>query len=149
MLYVLGDGPLKSGLEQYVDENDLNKTVRFLGYQTNPYRFVSKCDLFICPSLAEGFSTATAEALILGVPVCSTEVSGAKELLGLHNEYGLVAENTDEALYEGVKKLLDDPDLLAYYKEKAKERGKKFSTQETVKAVEEMLLLLNRKEGCA
>ena len=52
----------------------------------------------------------------------------------------MVTENDEEALYEGIKSLLDDPDKLAHYQRQAEIRGKSFSTENTVKAVEEMLL---------
>ncbi len=141
-LYILGIGPEQQTLEKYVGDNALDDSVIFLGYQTNPYKYVSKCDLFICASHVEGFSTAATEALIVGTPVCTVEVSGMKEMLGEQGEWGIVTENSEEALYQGIKRLLDDPALLAYYKEKAIERGKRFSTEETVRAVEEMLLNL-------
>ena len=51
-------------------------------------------------------------------------------------------ENDDEALYQGIKRLITDKELLKYYKQKAIERGKDFSTENTVKAVEEALLRL-------
>ena len=63
-----------------------------------------------------------------------------KEMLGEHDEWGIVTENSEEALYQGIKDLLDHPDKLTHYKEKAIERGKTFSTENTVRAVEEMLL---------
>ena len=138
-LYILGEGPQKKDLEQYVFDNRLEASVFFLGYNTNPYKFVSKCDLFVCASHAEGFSTAATEALIVGTPVCTVEVSGMKEMLGENNEWGIVTENNEEALYRGIKKLLDDSELLAQYQEKAAQRGKTFSTANTVRAVEEML----------
>ena len=120
----------------------MNEKVKFLGYQLNPYKYAAKCDLFVCASYAEGFSTAATEALIVGTPVCTVEVSGMKEMLGENNEYGLVVENNEEALYQGIKKLLDNPELLKHYKKKAKERGKMFSTEKTVNAVQNMLLSL-------
>ena len=126
-------------LENYVREHNLQDKVTFWGYQTNPYKYVAKCDLFVCASYAEGFSTAATEALIVGTPVCTVEVSGMKEMLGENSEYGLVVENDDEALYQGIKKLITDKELLNHYKQKAIERGKEFSTEKTVKAVEEML----------
>ena len=138
----LGEGPLRPELENYVRENGLSECVTFLGYQTNPYKFLAKCDLFVCASFAEGFSTAATEALIVGTPVCTVEVSGMKEMLGENNEWGIVTDNNEEALYEGIKRLLDDPQLLAHYREKAAERGRMFSTENTVKAVENMLLSL-------
>lgn len=141
-LYILGIGPLQAEMEEYIRRNGLQDTVTLLGYQTNPYKYLSKCDLFICASFAEGFSTAATEALIVGTPVCTVEVSGMKEMLGEHDEWGIVTENSEEALYQGIKDLLDHPDKLTYYKEKAIERGKTFSTENTVRAVEEMLLAL-------
>lgn len=144
-LYILGIGPLQQEMERYIQASDLQEAVTLLGYQTNPYKYVSKCDLFVCASFAEGFSTAATEALIVGTPVCTVEVSGMKEMLGEHNEWGIVTENSEEALYQGIKDLLDHPDKFTHYKEKAIERGKSFSTENTVRAVEEMLLKLIRK----
>lgn len=141
-LCILGDGPLRQALEQYITNHRLGSTVTFLGYQTNPYKYVAKCDLFVCASHAEGFSTAATEALILGTPVCTVEVSGMKEMLGENNEWGIVTDNNEEALYRGIRALLDDPALLAHYKNQAALRGRTFSTENTVKAVEEMLLNL-------
>ena len=63
-----------------------------------------------------------------------------KEMLGENDEYGIVTENSEEALYEGIKRLLDDPALLAHYRKQAVLRGEQFSTEKTVKAVEDMLL---------
>ena len=139
-LYALGVGPFRGELEKYISENHLEKQITFLGYQTNPYKYVAKCDLFVCASLAEGFSTAATEALIVGTPVCTLKVSGMKEMLGANNEWGIVTENSEDALYDGIKDLLDHPDKLAHYKKMAALRGKMFSTENTVRAVEEMLL---------
>ena len=138
-MYFLGDGPEREKLQEFVQENGLQESLTFLGYQTNPYKYVSKCDLFLCASSAEGFSTAATEALILGVPVVTTPVSGMKEMLGESNEYGIVTEGSEESLYQAVRKLLEDPALLQHYKKQAAERGKDFSKEKTVKAVEEML----------
>lgn len=137
--YLLGIGPQKSEIEKFVKKNNLLDSFTFLGYDTNPYKFVSKCDLFVCSSLKEGFSTAVTESLIVGTPVCTVEVSGMKEMLGENNEYGVITKNNEDALYEGIKELLDSPNKLAYYKKKAEERGRSFSTDMTVKAVERML----------
>lgn len=141
-LYVLGVGPQQQELEQIITQNGMQPYVTLLGYQTNPYSYVAKCDLFVCASYAEGFSTAATEALIVGTPVCTVEVSGMKEMLGDNNEYGVVTDNNEQALYQGIKQLLDNPKFLEHYKKRAIERGKNFSTENTVKAVEDMLLSL-------
>ena len=141
-MYALGEGSEREKIEKYCLENSIFDTFTFLGYQTNPYKYVSKCDMFVCASIEEGFSTAATEALIVGTPVVTTLVSGMNEMLGENNEYGIITENNEEALYQGIKKLLDDKDLLKHYTQQAQERGKFFSTENTVKAVEDMLMNL-------
>lgn len=145
-LYILGIGPLQKELEQYIEAEALTDTVTLLGYDTNPYKYLSKCDLFLCTSHAEGFSTAATEALIVGTPVCTVEVSGMKEMLGEGNEWGLVTDSEEEAFYRGVRSLLDDPALLTHYKKQAHSRGKAFQTEPTVRAVERFLLELEDYE---
>ena len=136
--YALGIGPEQGMIEEYLADNDLLDTFTFLGYQENPYKYVAKCDVFVCASKAEGFSTAATEALIVGTPVVTTLVAGMSEMLG-DNEYGIITENNEDALYLGIKKLLDTPKLMEYYKKQAMTRGEFFSTENTVKAVENML----------
>jgi glycosyltransferase involved in cell wall biosynthesis len=138
-LYALGVGEDQAEIETWLRNNNLTDYFTFLGYRINPYKYVAKCDLFVCASLAEGFSTAATEALIVGTPVCTVEVSGMREMLGEHDEYGIVTENDENSLYEGIMRLLKDPGLLAYYRQQAEKRGKSFSTEHTVKAVEDIL----------
>lgn len=138
-LYLLGEGPMRGELEALAETCNVKEAVTFLGYQTNPYRYVKACDLYVCSSYSEGFSTAATEALIVGTPVCTVEVSGMREMLG-DNEYGVITDNHDEVLYHALKELLSDRNRLAYYKEKAVQRGKVFSTEKTVCAVEKMLI---------
>ena len=137
--YILGEGAERQKLEAYIKENHLEDTFTLLGYRTNPYKYVAGCDAFLCASTAEGFSTAATEALIVGTAVCTVEVSGMTEMLGQNNEYGVITDNNEEALYRGIKTLLDEPALLDHYKQRAEIRGKDFSTENTVKAVEKML----------
>ena len=134
--YILGQGSREAELRRYLEGEGMTDSFTFLGYQTNPYKFVKNCDLFACSSLSEGFSTAATEALIVGTPVCTTRVSGMDELLGENNEWGVITENDEDALYQGIKSLLDDPALLTHYREMAARRGSDFSTGHTTRAVE-------------
>lgn len=138
-IFILGEGTERENLEQKIQDNGVSTTFHLLGFQNNPYKYIAQADLFICSSRREGFSTAVTEALILGIPVVSTSCSGAYELLGQNNEYGLVTENSEEGIYEGMYQMLNSSEFLKYYKTKAVERGKYFSKEKTVKAVEEML----------
>ena len=141
-IYILGVGDAQSKIEKYLADNNLTDTFTFLGFKNNPYKYVKACDLYVCSSWSEGFSTAVTESLIVGTPVVTTLCSGMHEMLGENNEYGIVTENNEDALYEGIKKMLTTPSLLEHYAEKALERGEEFSTEKTTEAVEEMLINL-------
>lgn len=138
-IYILGIGEEQSYLEKKIKEYRLEKSFVLLGFCDNPYQYVANADLYVCSSRREGFSTAVTEALIVGTPVVSTDCSGAKELLGENNEYGIVVENSIKGIYQGMKKMLSNNELLSHYKEQAKIRGSFFSCENTINAVEEML----------
>ena len=138
-VYILGTGKEQETIEKYVNEAGIADTFTFLGFQENPYKYVAQADLFVCSSRREGFSTAVTEALILGVPIVSTNCSGAYELLGERNEFGLVTENDEEKLYQNIKRMIDTPDLLEHYREQSLVRGRAFSSKKTVEAVESMV----------
>lgn len=137
-IYIFGSGSDEAALKQLADSYGVSQTFHFMGFSDNPYKYIKHADLFVCSSRREGFSTAVTESLIIGTPVVSTCCSGAYELLGNNNEYGIVTENSEEGIYEGMFKMLSDENALKYYKHKAQERGKYFSKENTVKAVEDM-----------
>lgn len=121
-LYILGKGEQFDMLSNYKREHDLSN-VTLLGFQSNPYKYVSKMDLFVCSSYREGFSTAVTESIILNVPVITTDVSGMDEIL-LDGEYGLIVPNDTEALYDGLKDLIMHPQKIELYKKRLLERSK-------------------------
>lgn len=137
-IYLLGEGDQRNDIESYINKYHLQDTFTLLGFKPNPYKYIVNSDLYVCSSYREGFSTSVTESLVLGTPVLTTLCSGMKELLG-DNEYGMIVENSEEGLYKGLKSILDNPSLLKEYKEKAQLRGKEFSKEFTVKAVENML----------
>lgn len=136
--HVLGIGEEMATLKKKLKELHISDTFIFLGFDKNPYKYISKSDLYVCSSYREGFSTAVTEALVLGIPVVSTKVSGADELLGDTNEFGIVTENSTIGIYEGLKVLLKNPEIVAHYKKQAELRGSFFSKENTVNAIEDL-----------
>lgn len=137
-LLILGDGNQKEMLKKMIADNNLSETIELGGFISNPYPYIKQADLFVCSSRFEGLSTVMTESLILGTPIITTEVSGSRETLG-NNEYGVIVENSEDGLYDGLKCLLENPDRIEYYREKAKERAQLFDTRATVKAVEDLI----------
>lgn len=136
-LWIIGVGPKEQELKQYVEENNLTKEVELLGFKSNPFPYLKAADLFVCSSRAEGFSTVACEATVLGVPIVTTNCSGMEELLG-KSEYGLITENSEKALYKGLKDILTDDKKYKYYKKQISKIKDNFNISNTVKEVEEM-----------
>nr|WP_274599773.1 glycosyltransferase [Clostridium perfringens] len=137
MIFV-GDGPQRSELETFVKQHSMEEFVSFKGTQSNPHKFTSKCDIFICSSYSEGYSTSSTEAIMLGIPVISTLVSGAEEIIG-DADCGLVVDNNDKSLYLGLKKVLDDPTLIPRWKSILKRTKYNFSKETRIGRLKKIL----------
>lgn len=134
-LIIIGDGEEKNSLEKMIEKNKLSDRFFLLGFQKNPYKFISKSDAFICSSYAEGYSTAVCEAVALGVPVITTECSGMREIFG-EKRCGIICENSDEALYNSVKKILENPDILSDFSKEEKLRFDELNGLNQIKKIE-------------
>ena len=124
-LWILGDGEQRLMLEEYIHTHSLNEIVTLWGFQKNPYPYLKHSDVFVCSSVSEGYSTAVTEALILELPVITTACSGMDELL-LNGKCGLITENSENGLYEGIKYVLDNISLLASYKQNILKHQERF-----------------------
>lgn len=106
-LSIVGSGALESDLKSLAKTLNLDDYVTFHGYSNNPYPYIKAADVYVCSSDYEGFNVAVSEAAVLGTPIVSTDVFGAKELLGNNNEFGIVVLPDEEALMNGMKLMLD------------------------------------------
>ena len=134
-LWIIGEGTDRENLAAYIEKNNLNDSVKLLGFKINPYCYMKNADLFVCSSIAEGFSTVATEALVLGLPVVTTDCSGMQELLG-DSEYGIITENSVDGLYEGMKRILQDQELYAEYKVKAQMRTQIFDMENSINEIQ-------------
>ena len=139
-LLILGDGPLRRDLEAQISALGLSDTVYLLGFHANPYPYLAASDVFVCSSFSEGLSTAVSEAIILGCAVISTDVSGAKEILGADNDYGRVIPNSEDAICTELRSFLKEREQIAYYREKANERAAFFATERLISCNETAIL---------
>lgn len=117
-LWIIGEGSQRYALEDQVKELDLLNDVTFTGFLKNPYSLMSKMDLFVCSSRAEGFSLVIAESLILGVPVISMNCSGPNELLAEVPQYlcdtyeELFFKIKERVSHKNIKEIIQKPALL-------------------------------------
>jgi glycosyltransferase involved in cell wall biosynthesis len=103
---------------------DLGLTANFyfLGYAENSAPLVSMMDIFVLPSLSEGFSNSLLEAMAAKKAVIATDVGGNREALG-NNESGILVPPKDaESLAQAITKLLKNENFRYELGKKARER---------------------------
>lgn len=137
-LLLLGEGHERPNLENQIQELGLNDYVSLLGFQDNPYPFIKSADLFVCSSLTEGYSTVVTESLILNKPIVTTDCAGMRELL-LDGECGLITENNEDALFEGIKKVLDSRKLYDIYVANILKTNVRFNVQNLMNRIENII----------
>lgn len=147
-LDILGEGPERGKLEEQIAALQLKGIIRLRGFTENPYAWMKAADLIVCSSQYEGSSTVVQEALLLGKAVMTTPCAGMRELLG-DSEYGLVTDESADGLYNGLRRLLEEPGELERYSCAARKRSAEFSRQRTVQETEAFLLHELRKKQAA
>lgn len=78
---IIGAGPLKNELEILSKQYGISKYITFCGSTSNVNKYLENSDLFILPSITEGFPIAILEAMRLGLPIVSTNVAGIPEMI--------------------------------------------------------------------
>ncbi len=115
-LVILGEGPLRSALENLVGRLNLTEHVSLPGFVENPFAYMARARLFVLSSVWEGFGNVLVEAMAAGTPVVATDCpSGPREILE-DGAYGpLVPPGDPEALGSAVEACLSGrhpaPDL--------------------------------------
>lgn len=119
-LVILGEGPLRSVLENLVSELELKDRVYMPGYFSNPFPVYRDAALFVLSSAVEGFGNVILEALALGVPVVATRCPGGpKEILD-EGKYGrLVPVGDSNALAVAMIDEISNPVPPALLKRRA------------------------------
>ena len=136
-LALIGSGGDERMLNDEVSRLKAKSYITITGGQINPYPYIRQADLLVCASFFEGYNLTVAEALILGVPVLSTNCAGPNEILD-YGKYGMIVDNSEEGLYNGIRKLLENPDLLNEYREKTMFRQDFFNEDNILKQITEL-----------
>jgi glycosyltransferase involved in cell wall biosynthesis len=166
-LVIMGQGPYESYLKEVIHENNLETCVTLLPYQKNPFAILNKCDVFVMPSMFEGYCNALCEALICGLPCIATDFqSSAREILAPNTsinyqikegieyaEYGILTpvcsgtkyrgseplENAEQFLTNAMLKLYKDKERFENYKSKAYIRAEQLGINRKVQEWMELI----------
>lgn len=118
--YLIGDGPLREELEKEIEKYNVKENVILLGTKDNPYPYMKACDIYVQTSYSEGYCTTTCEAKILHKPIVTTNAPGMSEQFKNGENGIIVSDSTSESLYDGIKTLLEQPELSELFTENLK-----------------------------
>lgn len=137
-LVIIGDGEERESLEKLVDNLDLKKYIEFKGIipHNEVISHLGGSDLFVLPTLQEGFSNVILEGMAAGLPIVSSNIEAIKEIIK-DGENGLLVEpKNPHHLAEKIKQLLDDDDLRNKIKSNNKKTVLNYSWETIVRNLE-------------
>ena len=136
LLMIGADGGKQSDLDELANQLGVKDEIEFMGFQSNPYGYMARADIFALSSLWEGSGNVLTEALALGVPCVSTDCpSGPREILQ-DGKYGpLVPVGNFKALAMAIEQTLKEP----LDSETLKQAAKPYEATQSAKAYLELL----------
>ncbi|MCK9555907.1 glycosyltransferase [bacterium] len=133
-----GTGPLKDHLEAKIKAGGMTNHIRLTGFVKDSAAFMDMLDIFVMPSLWEGFGISALEAIAAGKPVVVSDVAGLNEIIE-NNESGLFAEPGNHLdLAEKLSVLALDGEKRRYLAENARKRAKDFSCGKIIPLFEKL-----------
>ncbi len=103
---VIGDGPEKENLKSQISNLKLEKTFLLAGRLSDVRKYLAVFDIFVLPSVKEGFSWALLEAMAAKLPVVATNVGAAPEVIEDGKNGFLVEPREPESLAQKIKELI-------------------------------------------
>ncbi len=128
-LFLLGDGPLKTAMQNLAASLGVSDNIYFAGFDKNPYKYFAQCDAFVLSSRHEGMPGVLIQALACGAPVISTNCTfGPEEILGSTGEYGILVPVEDaNAMAQAITLVLSNAELKNKLKATARQAVLKFT----------------------
>ena len=137
-IIIIGDGYDFQNIKQLRYELGVQETTEMLGFTDNPYPYFRDADFYVLSSRYEGFPTVLFEAITLKKNIIATDVSGVREMLE-NGKLGFIVENTEEGIYEGMKKALAQPSDFQAYQDNLKCYEMPFNLENSVRKIMEIL----------
>lgn len=136
---IVGEGPERSNIEQFISQNNLKKKVRLLGRRSDIKELLSISDIFIHSSKGEGCSNAIIEAMAAGKPIIATSTGGTPEIV---SNNGLLFNLGDsDTFYQQIKSMVINKPLIAEMGKRSYELARtKFSIE---RMIEEYLYIID------
>ena len=137
-LIIIGDGTIRQELENLTNNLEIGKNVEFIGEVPNSDvpKYLSSVNIYLLTSFREGFSISLLEAMAFGLPIISTPVGIAPNVLNEWNNGYLVPIRDPHAICEAVIKITENPEIKVIFSKNSADRAKEYSWSKIIKQYE-------------
>jgi L-malate glycosyltransferase len=137
-LEIIGDGSQLNKLKSLAEKLGISNSIIFFGKLANPIPNYRRMDVFVLPSLLEGFGIVLLEAMAAGIPVVATNIHGIKEVIVDGKSGILVPPKNPEAIAKAVTSIIEDPQLSKDLVDGGFKRARLFDIQEHLLKLENL-----------
>lgn len=127
-LFMYGEGPLQSEIMQLVEKYEAASYIHYCGISSDIYSIMHGMNVFLLPSLWEGFPMTLVEAMGTGMPIIASNVGGIPNMLK-NNHSALLIEPNSESITESIVAMYNDSSLRERLGRNALEDSTKFSSK--------------------
>ncbi len=106
---IVGDGPIKEKLFNYVNQKGIKNNIVFTGFRKDVCQYLALMDIFVLPSRWEGFGISAVESMAMGIPVVASNVGGISEIVDNGITGFLINPDEPQAFSNAIYKLLENP----------------------------------------
>jgi glycosyltransferase involved in cell wall biosynthesis len=138
-LFVLGQGEREASMREQIARLGLGDAVVLCGFQSNPWKYIARADVFALSSRYEGFGNVLVEAMACGVPVVATASPGTREIVSVGTDGLLVDRHEPQALAAALERVLSDPSLRERLSQGARASAQRFALPAIAAAYDRVL----------
>lgn len=145
---VIGKGQLEEELKQLSKKLEVEDYIKFVGFRNDVFPIMKAADLFVLSSRSESMTHVLREAMSVKTACVATDVHGISELIE-HGKSGFIVKpESEHELFNGIKHVLDNPELKQEIEENSIKRIKDaFTMQRMVDEIEALIIQLLAKKG--
>jgi len=131
---IIGNGPLKEKIQKEIKENRLEKFVKILGRVPNKdlTEYYAKADIFIMPSLQEGFPRVILEAMAVGIPYVASDVGAVREMSPDIAQDFIVKRGNINEFAKKIQTLILDKEIYEKFNKEELNKIKEYSLKNVV-----------------
>lgn len=137
---VIGEGPRRKALQQFIHILKLEKNFFLLGALPQAANYLKAFDIFVLPSVKEGFPYTLLEAVAAQLPIVATYVGGVPEIVQPGYNGLLVPAADPSALAQAINKLISDKKLRASLANAQSKLISQFNLSHTIQQTEKIYL---------